>query len=626
MDWDRFYEGDYKGNLNDLTFDSDRSARVWEVSSSAASNHEAVWQKPAELYGNSDVCKWLDDRGSSASTARKWPEWNLTVLVIERCPPPADPNAQAQSAPGPDQHEQQTSPAVDVDKSMQSREALRRFGLGQAAFERLFSQLGLSKTFLHAVKHNQSYYARHHQEDQSVTAKDLSFTVRTTPSLLKDMALTLRHNTDSGETFVLLHGCSMEFEDNLRSWLRAMLRRCGHPLVMLVLFFEMYYKQLQKHEVEMRTSYEDHREKMFKYKDSGIHHHNTRLAAVTDICDELFTEEVEVAALRSRVSQLIKSMEAVGDRKRYPTAEQGNYMVEHSNMMIDRLRSLSDDIEVLQTKCSLDKQALQTLMTSMSSIMALARSEISHNITVASKRDSAIMMSITVGTLTFLPATAIATIFAMPFLPWNVAASDGDTTPGVVRLYLKVSLPLTIGTLLLVGLYWAMIDYGDKGADMTVRPWIKELVTFNTQKPPTNRGSGSRGSSHTQTASPPKVAATSNSPSSQSNSTPPSQQSAMPASPHITIANANLPGTGPPAAPTTSGATSTASASAPDPIVPATPTAPGYTPAKTASSHVAASPTGAAPAAASTPQSIEMSFLKRVTRRLPQRSHKPGDV
>jgi Mg2+ and Co2+ transporter CorA len=633
MDWDRFFEGDYAGNLGDLVFDSDRSCWAWEVTSSSTFNYEPQWSE-RRLDRDCEVVDWLDARQRSPQV-RAWPDWKLSVLVLERCSHTARvpvsvvggslqarPTSQTEERPDPGSDEHELDPPL-------SRERLRHIGLKDSTFERLFrrDELGLSTTFLHAVNLHRSFSAFHHPEGSS--AEDLLFTARTSPSLPNDMALAVRHNAALGDTFVLLHGCSIEFRERLHGWLRAMRRRCAHPAVMIALFYELYYQELSENEVYLRITDETHRDmvtshrfEMLTYRDGGVGAYRDRLREVTDLCDDLFTEEVEVAALRTWVGQLIRNMEIMGDKTRCKHPEQGSYMAEHSGMMMDRLRCLSDDIEVLQTKCTLDQQGIEILMTSMSSITALAMTDISYRIAVASKRDSAMMMIITVGTLTFLPATAIATIFAMPFLPWNVAASDGDSTPNALSTYLKVSLPLTVGTLSLVCLYWAKIDHPDTGLVVMIQLWIRSLFTISTPRLPNGGSSAIALSLRKPTANPPKATASGNSPSCQSSRPPSSQQGAVPALPPTTNAASSSPGATGPVMPTDSRPGSTPATHTSAQLAPSTTsTASMNAPAETASSKARSTPAPASPQ-----KLVEMSLLKRIRGKLPQKSSKPGEV
>ena len=81
----------------------------------------------------------------------------------------------------------------------------------------------------------------------------------------------------------------------------------------------------------------------------------------------------------------------------------------------------------------------------------------SKEIAEASMRDASAMKSISVLTMVFLPATAVASIFSTPFFDWN-----GDNSKMDVRgfhLFWIVSIPLTVAVLLtwilVVNLNWS---------------------------------------------------------------------------------------------------------------------------------------------------------------------------
>jgi Mg2+ and Co2+ transporter CorA len=84
------------------------------------------------------------------------------------------------------------------------------------------------------------------------------------------------------------------------------------------------------------------------------------------------------------------------------------------------LPTLGTEIDILLVKATNVRQSVATLMTAMRNVIILHESILSQQISIASKRDSTVMIAIAVGTSLFLPLTAMASIFAMPFLPSNV--------------------------------------------------------------------------------------------------------------------------------------------------------------------------------------------------------------
>lgn len=122
-------------------------------------------------------------------------------------------------------------------------------------------------------------------------------------------------------------------------------------------------------------------------------------------------------------------------------------------------------------------------------------SQINQQIAISAKRDSSIMMGITVGTLSFLPATAIAvssqamagkeksgfhwlmteldalqTIFALPMFDWNAGPNEHVTGPRF-KIFLAVALRLTAVTLCLLFVWMSLSDTAS-ARKMTVRAVI----------------------------------------------------------------------------------------------------------------------------------------------------------
>lgn len=81
-------------------------------------------------------------------------------------------------------------------------------------------------------------------------------------------------------------------------------------------------------------------------------------------------------------------------------------------------------------------------------------------IAAAAKRDSSAMKTIAVMTMVFLPATFLATVFALPVLEWE---NKTDVRINGFRLYWAVTVPAT----LLVFVVWALV---------TQRTWILNRV------------------------------------------------------------------------------------------------------------------------------------------------------
>lgn len=286
--------------------------------------------------------------------------------------------------------------------------------------------------------------------------------------------MTVRYNADAASTFVLLQGCLQEDLGQIHRYLHTMQRYGGHPLLMVALFMDMSHRQLRNCYNDLRSAYIVLFQTTFSRQHQELDEYNKGLQQASRLYESHLTEEAELTALRLRLTRFIESLEFVTNTSR-ALDKQKDYMTYHGGRMMDRLQVLSSELEYLQTKCANQKEGLQLLISSMDSIVALSESKISRQISVASKRDSTIMMAIAVGTMLFLPLTAMASIFAMPFLPWNV--SQGDSVNGhPLLIYLTLSLPLTALTLtLLVAWIWA-VDYEAETSRVTLRPAAKELL------------------------------------------------------------------------------------------------------------------------------------------------------
>jgi hypothetical protein len=297
--------------------------------------------------------------------------------------------------------------------------------------------------------------------------------MRTSPIMLNDKALALRYDASTASTFVLIQGCVEKDLDTLYEWLRTMQRYGGHPLLMIALFFDMYHRELRDAYVQLRTSYLEHFLETFSQKFDKLVKYRKQLQAATNLYESHMTEEAEISALRMRLSKFMESVRFVAE---YAKPQEKQYMTYHSGRIIDRLQVMSDNLEYLQTKCANTKEGLQLLISSMGSMSALAESEISQQVSIASKRDSSIMMAIAVGTLTFLPATAMASIFAMPVLNWDAPPGEG-VTDHRFWIYLVVTIPITVVTLIFLFGWMNMVDYEADTSKTTIKKSVRNRLS-----------------------------------------------------------------------------------------------------------------------------------------------------
>ena len=285
-------------------------------------------------------------------------------------------------------------------------------------------------------------------------------------------------------------------QEQIRRYLYTMQRYGGHPLLTVALFMDMSYEQLKLRYNDIRSAYIVLSEETFSRQHKELNEYNRQLREASRLYESHLAEQAELEVLRLRLTRFIESLEFV--RKSCPNADrQIEYMNYYGGRMTDRLQVLSNEIGFLQTKCTNQKEGLQLLISSMDSIVALSESKVSRQISVASKRDGTVMMGIAVGTMLFLPLTAMATIFAMPFLPWNDGPSDSAKVHPLV-IYLTLSLPLTAVTLtILITWIWA-VDYEAETSHVTLRPAAKEF--FARAARPFDWKKASQSKNKTQTA------------------------------------------------------------------------------------------------------------------------------
>ncbi|KAF2101794.1 hypothetical protein NA57DRAFT_12920, partial [Rhizodiscina lignyota] len=91
----------------------------------------------------------------------------------------------------------------------------------------------------------------------------------------------------------------------------------------------------------------------------------------------------------------------------------------------------------------------------------------------AAQRDTSSMKSLAILTAIFLPPTAVATIFAMPFFDWTHSGS-GPVVNHKFWIYWATAIPLTIAT---VTIWWVWIrrESDFKRKLMEVEAKLKEM-------------------------------------------------------------------------------------------------------------------------------------------------------
>ena len=226
--------------------------------------------------------------------------------------------------------------------------------------------------------------------------------------------MSLRFEVDTESTFVLLQGCDDGDYRDLDVWLELMKDSAGHPLLMVALFFELHFRRLRDSYDSLKQRYVQHDEEALGEEETSSTLPRTRVGQAIDLHESLLDAESELIALRARLAKLMNSMSFVQDLA--PLAMK-QYLELHGGIMTDRLLVLGSEIDILHVKTTNVRESVSTLIAAMWNLVSLSESRLRRKISIASKRDSTIMMGIAVGTMLFLPLTAMASIVAMPFLP-----------------------------------------------------------------------------------------------------------------------------------------------------------------------------------------------------------------
>ena len=281
--------------------------------------------------------------------------------------------------------------------------------------------------------------------------------------------MSLRYDANTASTFVLIQGCDDKDYKTLDEWLEIMKESAGHPLLTVALFLELHYRRLRQVYDNLKRRYIEQYEEAFSQGTVLSSVHRDRIEEALNLHETLLSAESELTALRSRLSRLLKSINFV---QKYASADMKVYTKSHGSTMTDRLLVLSNQIDFLHQKCTNVRQSVSTLISAMWNLVAIAESKISQQISVASKRDSTVMIAIAIGTMLFLPLTAMASIFAMPFLPWNSQGGD-EVARRPLLIYLCLSLPLTGLTLFLLVMWIWAVDFKAETSHLTIRPAVK---------------------------------------------------------------------------------------------------------------------------------------------------------
>lgn len=90
---------------------------------------------------------------------------------------------------------------------------------------------------------------------------------------------------------------------------------------------------------------------------------------------------------------------------------------------------------------------LFNIITQQDTQIGISIGEASRRLALTSKEDSLAMKTVAAVTITFLPGTFVAALFAMPLFRWDAPASNNGIVSRQFWIYWAVTMPLTAITL-----------------------------------------------------------------------------------------------------------------------------------------------------------------------------------
>jgi len=169
------------------------------------------------------------------------------------------------------------------------------------------------------------------------------------------------------------------------------------------------------------------------------------------------------------------------------------YIKEHNRCLAIEARTMCQEAISWQQKASIQIQGLFNIIAQREQELgrklasdslrltqaSLDLGEITKQIAEDSKRDSTSMKAIAAVTMSFLPGTFAASLFAMPVFRWN-APSGNDVINHRIWVYWAVTIPLTLLTILL---YWLWDHVMNKPMSMSAQSrTVTAMELSNTRK------------------------------------------------------------------------------------------------------------------------------------------------
>ncbi|EAQ87500.1 predicted protein [Chaetomium globosum CBS 148.51] len=119
---------------------------------------------------------------------------------------------------------------------------------------------------------------------------------------------------------------------------------------------------------------------------------------------------------------------------------------EVSSVLLAQCDAAAPYIALLRERANVQHSVISNLIAKQEYLATIELAKESRSIALATKNDSSSMKAIAFATLTFLPATFFAAVFALPLLDW-----DGEGGGPVIRdkfwVYLAFSIPCTLGVM-----------------------------------------------------------------------------------------------------------------------------------------------------------------------------------
>ena len=220
MDWNKLYSEGYANDLDLLDFNA-KAVNSYHLEKQRVNDDPSF--ETQQLGQSSDLEQWLTERSLSPSQPIPRPHWSLRILALRRGPR----NASEQSGDGSD-------------------DQLATLGCSREHFEKINDSYNLSKAFPAYILSDQACFARQLEYNYNTPSKieKITFTLRSSQSVSRDLALSSTYSATRKEVFALIIGCNETDVRRIDEMLANMKTYAGHPLLIVALFLELQHKSL----------------------------------------------------------------------------------------------------------------------------------------------------------------------------------------------------------------------------------------------------------------------------------------------------------------------------------------------------------------------------------------------